>query len=270
MSLYCPQGTCYQVNGQASKPALVLIHGVGLDHTMWQAQVQALVPDYQVITYDLLGHGLSPRADAGTSLDTLAAQLLQLLNFLALDRVHLVGFSLGGLIARVVASQHNQRLNSLIIMNSVFNRGPDLSAAILERVAQVDLHGPIANIDQALERWFSPAYAQANPSYIRQLRSQVLANHQPSYSRCYRLFGEGDNVAAAQLRQITSPTLVITGELDPGSTPAMSQALAAKIAGATATIVTNARHMMPVENAAQVNQHMRDFLALHNAHTANP
>lgn len=257
-------GTHYQLYGEASKPTIVLVHGVGLDHTMWQNQVRSLALNYQVLTYDLEGHGLSSHATSKTSLASLAQQLLQLIDHLQLAKVNLVGFSLGGLVARVFATQHSQRLTSLVIMNSVFNRSTQLRLAILDRIAQVDKHGPSANIDQALERWFSPAYASANPAYMIQLRNKVLGNHQPSYSRCYRLFGEGDNAAAAQLDQISCPTLVTTGALDPGSTPAMSYALADQIATATTQIIVAARHMMPVENADLVNQCLGDFLTLHN------
>jgi len=258
------QGTHYQVHGNATQPTLVLIHGVGLDHTMWQSQVRCLALNYQVVTYDLTGHGLSHHATPETDLSTLAQQLLQLMDHLQLAKVNLVGFSLGGLVARVFATLYSQRLNSLVIMNSVFNRSAHLRSAILDRIAQVDEHGPSANIDQALERWFSPAYASANPAYMMQLRNKVLNNHRPNYSRCYRLFGEGDNAAVAQLDQICCPTLVTTGALDPGSTPAMSYALADKIALASTHIITEARHMMPVENADQVNQCLTEFLARHN------
>ena len=264
MSQHLSSSTHYQCHGDSAKPSLVFIHGVGLDHTMWQAQVATLVQHYYVITYDLIGHGQSPLAHKDTQLDDMAKQLKQLLDHLNLSQVHLVGFSLGGLIARVFATQYGHYLTSLVIMNSVFNRSPELSTAILSRVAQVDEHGPSANIDQALERWFSPAYTQHNADYIVQLRTKVLNNHLASYSRCYRLFGEGDNAAKNALHLINCPTLVITGELDPGSTPAMSDDLASYIKTAQAVSVPQARHMMPVENAALVNQYLTHFLEQHS------
>jgi len=264
LPLQMHQGTHYQMHGDATKPILVLVHGVGLDHTMWQNQVRCLALNYQVLTYDLTGHGMSHHATSETDLAALTQQLLQLMDHLQLGKVNLIGFSLGGLVARVFATLYSQRLTSLVIMNSVFNRSAHLTSAILDRIAQVDEHGPSANIDQALERWFSPAYASANPTYMMQLRNKVLNNHRPSYSRSYRLFGEGDNAAVAQLDQISCPTLVMTGALDPGSTPAMSHALADKIAMASTHIISEARHMMPVENAHQVNQCLNEFLARHN------
>ncbi|HCH32724.1 MAG TPA: alpha/beta hydrolase [Oceanospirillaceae bacterium] len=270
LPLQMHQGTHYQVFGDATKPTLVLIHGVGLDHTMWHSQVRSLGLNYQVLTYDLTGHGMSHHATSETDLASLGQQLLQLIDHLQLGKVNLVGFSLGGLVARVFATAHNERLNSLVIMNSVFNRSSQLRSAILDRIAQVEEHGPSANIDQALERWFSPEYASANPVYMMHLRDKVLNNHRPSYSRCYRLFGEGDNIALAQLEQISCPTLVMTGALDPGSTPAMSTALADKIASASTQIISEARHMMPVENADQVNQCLEQFLERHNVHHTVP
>ena len=263
MALFCPTGTHYQTFGkpQLGKNTVVFIHGVGLDLSLWQGQVDALKGEHNIITYDMLGHGLSPNAQAGISLDTLAHQLYELLDHLKLEQVHLVGFSLGGLVARVFATQYCNRLHSLTIMNSVFDRSERLRKAILKRVDDVEQYGPSANIDQALTRWFSPLYTQNNQHYITQLRASVLSNHDASYRRCYRLFGEGDNAAQGHLNKITCPTLVTTGELDPGSTPAMSHALAAQINSATVSVLANARHMMPVEKAQEVNELLQKFIS---------
>ena len=263
MDLFCPQGTHYQAFGtpQLGKSAVVFIHGVGLDLRLWQGQVEALKGEHHIITYDMLGHGLSPNAQAGISLNTLVHQLCVLLDHLKLEQVHLVGFSLGGLVARLFATQFCGRLHSLTIMNSVFDRKESLRKAILKRVDEVEQYGPSANIDQALTRWFSPLYTQNNPHYIAQLRASVLSNHDASYRRCYRLFGEGDNAVQGQLHNITCPTLVTTGELDPGSTPAMSHALAARINCATVAILPNARHMMPVEKAQEVTELLQRFIS---------
>lgn len=264
MALFCPAGTHYQVFGKPKNNTLVFIHGVGLDLNLWQHQVAGLQDHYQIITYDMLGHGLSPNAESDISLATLAQQLYDLLEFRQLKRVHLIGFSLGGLVARVFATQYPDRLQSLMIMNSVFDRSSCLRDTILKRVSEVEKHGPSANIDQALTRWFSPLYTQKHGTDLAQLKAKVLSNHAPSYSRCYRLFGEGDNVVYDQLSCISCPTLVTTGELDPGSTPAMSHALAARIPSATAVILPNARHMMPVENASEVNALLAQFISVNS------
>ena len=264
MALFCPEGTHYQVFGQPKNNTLVFIHGVGLDLNLWQHQVVGLQDQYQIITYDMLGHGLSPNADSNISLKNLAQQLYNLLEYKQLKRVHLIGFSLGGLVARVFATQYHHRLQSLIIMNSVFARTSSLRDTILKRVSEVEKYGPSANIDQALTRWFSPLYTQNHGTDLAQLKAKVLANHGPSYGHCYRLFGEGDNVAQDQLSRISCPTLVTTGELDTGSTPAMSHALASRIPLATAVILPNARHMMPVENASEVNALLAQFMSVNS------
>lgn len=262
MDLFCPQGTRYQVFGapHLGKSPMVFIHGVGLDLSLWHDQVEGLKAEHHIVTYDMLGHGLSPIAPTDISLETLAQQLLGLVDHMQLEQVHLIGFSLGGLVARVFATLHNHRLQSLTIMNSVFDRNEPLREAILKRVSNVEKHGPSANIDQALTRWFSPLYTQNHAHYLAQLKAKVLSNHGASYGRCYRLFGEGDNAAQDQLSHITCPTLVTTGELDPGSTPAMSHALAARINFAKVAILPNARHMMPVERASEVNQLLQQFI----------
>ncbi|MCO4837355.1 MAG: alpha/beta fold hydrolase [Oceanospirillaceae bacterium] len=265
MQNFCPHGTHYKTFGQIQphKPTLVFIHGVGLDLSLWEGQAKAFKDTHQVITYDMLGHGLSPHAPADITLITLAQQLHKLMVHLQLEKINLVGFSLGGLVARVFAIQHPKQLRSLCIMSSVFDRDEKLRHKILKRVNEVDINGPSANIDQALIRWFSCTYTQENAHYIASLKAKVLANHSASYRLCYRLFGEGDNVMKEHLSHISCPTLVTTGELDPGSTPTMSYALGARLPLATVSILPNARHMMPVENAHEVNQLLHQFISTH-------
>ena len=180
-----------------------------------------------------------------------------------LEKINLVGFSLGGLVACVFAIQHPKQLHSLYIMSSVFDRDEQFRQSILKRVSEVDINGPSANIDQALTHWFSRIYTQENPHYTTSLKAKVLANHVASYHLCYRLFGEGDDVMKGHLSRISCPTLVITGELDPGSTPAMSYALGAKSPLANVSILLSARHMMPVENVHEVNQFLHQFISTH-------
>ncbi len=83
---------------------IVFIHGVGLDHKMWRHQIESL-KDYSTITYDLLGHGKTPYNKEEVSLNDFSNQLVLLLKFLKIDKINLIGFSLGSLIALDFASK---------------------------------------------------------------------------------------------------------------------------------------------------------------------
>lgn len=254
-----PAGTAYQVAGQG--PAVVLIHGVGLNQHMWGGQVVGLAGQFQVITYDMLGHGDSalPPQDAG--LETYAAQLQELLDHLGLERAAVVGFSMGGLVARAFALQYPQRLGAMVILNSVFNRTPEQREGVVARTRQVAEFGPDANVEAALARWFSLEYQAASAAQIQAIRQVLSGNHPQGYLTTYALFATQDMYRADELGSIAAPTLVATGELDPGSTPEMARQLAARIPGAQVQILEEQRHMMPVESPRLVNQMLLPFLA---------
>ncbi|MDO9343514.1 alpha/beta fold hydrolase [Pseudomonas pergaminensis] len=253
-----PAGTSYLATGQGQP--VVLIHGVGLNKEMWGGQVVGLAPHYRVITYDMLGHGASPRPENGTPLLGYADQLLELLDHLQLPQATVIGFSMGGLVARAFALHYPERLKSLVVLNSVFNRSPEQRAGVIARTAQAAEHGPDANAEAALSRWFSREYQAANPAQIAALRQTLAGNDPQGYLTTYELFATQDMYRADELGNIKSPTLVATGELDPGSTPQMARQLADRIPGATVAILGEQRHMMPVESPRLVNQLLLDFL----------
>ncbi|WP_369960013.1 alpha/beta fold hydrolase [Pseudomonas benzenivorans] len=253
-----PAGTSYLATGQGQP--VVLIHGVGLNKEMWGGQIVGLAPHYRVIAYDMLGHGASPRPASGTGLVGYAEQLLELLDHLELAQASIIGFSMGGLIARAFALHYPQRTGGLVVLNSVFNRSPEQSAGVIERARQVAEHGPNANAEAALARWFSREYQAANPAQIAALRQTLASNDPQGYLTTYELFATQDMYRADALHGIRVPALIATGELDPGSTPQMARELAARIPGAEVAVLAEQRHMMPVESPRLVNQLLLDFL----------
>lgn len=253
-----PAGTSYLATGEGHP--VVLIHGVGLNKEMWGGQVVGLAPHYRVIAYDMLGHGASPRPAADTGLLGYAEQLHELLAHLGLPQATVIGFSMGGLVARAFALHFPQQLSAMVVLNSVFNRSAEQRAGVIARTAQAAEHGPDANAAEALSRWFSREYQAANPAQIAAIR-QVLAENDPQgYLTTYTLFATQDMYRADDLGNINAPTLIATGELDPGSTPEMARQLAARIPGAEVAILAEQRHMMPVESPRLVNQVLLDFL----------
>lgn len=253
-----PAGTSYLATGQGQP--VVLIHGVGLNKEMWGGQVVGLATNYRVITYDMLGHGASPRPAAGTPLLGYADQLLELLDHLQLPQATVIGFSMGGLVARAFALHYPERLQGLVVLNSVFNRSAEQRAGVIARTAQAAEHGPDANAEAALSRWFSREYQAANPAQIAALRETLAGNDPQGYLTTYELFATQDMYRADDLKGLRTPTLVATGELDPGSTPEMARQLADRIPGATVAVLVEQRHMMPVESPRLVNQLLLGFL----------
>lgn len=253
-----PTGTSYLTTGQGHP--VVLIHGVGLNKEMWGGQIVGLAPHFQVIAYDMLGHGASPRPRSDTVLADYARQLKELLDHLQLPRATIIGFSMGGLVARAFALLYPESLEGLVILNSVFNRSAEQRAGVIERTQQAAEHGPDANAEAALTRWFSREYRAANPAQIAAIQKVLAGNDPQGYLTTYALFATQDMYRAEDLGSIRVPSLIATGELDPGSTPEMARELAERIPGAQLVILKEQRHMMPVESPRLVNRMLLDFL----------
>ena len=113
--------TFYLLNQTDKKIPIVFIHGVGLTHEIWQPQLD-FFRDKTTISYDILGHGKTPLNKSNINFDDFSEQLINLINELKFDKIHLIGFSIGSLIARNFATKYNNRLKSLTLLCSIFKR----------------------------------------------------------------------------------------------------------------------------------------------------
>jgi len=250
--------TAYQLQG--SGPAVALIHGLGLNGAMWQWQLPALTPHFQVLTYDLLGHGASAKPAVSPCLAMFSEQLLQLLDSCRMERAAIVGFSLGGMIARRFALEHPDRLSALAILHSAHARTPAEREAVRARARQVQASGPSSTVDAALERWFSAGFRAGNPEMMALVRGWILANDPMVYPGIYRVLADGETELGDSIGRISCPALVMTGEEDSGNTPEMAREMAALIPGARAVILPGLRHMALAEAPAAVNEPLVTFL----------
>ena len=250
-------GTCACTMGAG--PALVFLHGVGLNQAIWAEQVKAFASSQRVITYDLLGHGRSASVSENATLKDWVLQLENLTRDLKLDRFSLVGFSFGGMVAQAYAAEHADRIETLVLMSTVYDRNGAERAAVLARLEKAQKDGPLAIISAALSRWFSSDFAASNPDVMHNYEALLKKNNATSFLAAYKCFATGDQELMGRLSSFSRPTLVMTGELDGGSTPDMARRLAATIPAAHCSILPRARHMMPVELPDEVNSVLRRF-----------
>ena len=255
-----PDGTGFDIYGPLDAPAVVLIHGLGLNRAVWDLTQPALAPQYRVLRHDLLGHGQTPGPDDRPSLALLTRQLAALMDYLHLSGAALVGFSLGGMIARHFAQTHPDRVTALALLHTPHRRTAEAQAAIAARVVQARTQGPAATVEAALVRWFTDAFRAANPAMMDRVRAWVLANNPATFPDYYRVLVEEVDAVAAPNPPLTCPTLVVTGDEDHGNGPEMTHAIAAEIPGARTLILKGLRHMALMEAPAAVNIPLRAFL----------
>ncbi len=255
------QGTGYRLTANESKPLVVLIHGVGLNQDMWRPWRSILEPNFCLLTFDILGHGQSHNPAGNRDVVDFANQLHALLTHLRADRFALVGFSLGALIGQAFASLYSERLTHLVLLHSVYQRTEEQRKAVCERYQITREQGPMATVEIAIERWFSEPYRKANAGKMNQLRKVFSSHTGDGYLKAYALFCNADTAMKPHpLARIKCPTLVITGNEDVGSTPAMSKALARDLPDAELIINTAQRHMAVAEFPDLMANQVHSFL----------
>ena len=229
---------------------LVLLHGVGLDHMMWDAVVKSL-PHRRTITYDLIGHGRAAAPAGPYTLETFVDQLAIIVDSLDTD-IDLVGFSMGALIAQGFALRGSGTLRTMVLLNGVHERTDAERQAIVDRVTDVREGRFAASVEPALQRWFTPAFADTHPDIVDDVRQRLLGNDQRSYADAYEVFATADAALGSRVAEITTPTLVVTGGDDQRSTTAMTEALAAVLPQGRSLILPGLRHLTPLEAPAEV------------------
>lgn len=252
--------TVFELHGPEDAPVVALIHGLGLNRHTFRDHIPALAEAFRVLSYDLYGHGESPLPPETPTLTTYSDQLRNLLGELGIARAHLVGFSLGGMINRRVAADHAEVVESLVILNSPHERSPEAQELVEQRARDSAAAGPGANIQQTLERWFTPRYLADQPERVAEIRDWVLSNEPQTYADCRFVLANGVIELIRPEPPITHPTLVMTCENDSGSTPTMTHSIASEITDAQTIVVPDLQHLGLIEQPQLFTEPILDFL----------
>lgn len=240
---------------------VLLIHGVGADLESWDGVLSHLSSDLRYIRYDQRGHGQSRRTPGPYTLDDLIGDSVALLDHLGLERVSVIGFSLGGLVAQALALFHPDRVQSLTLISTVAGRTSDEKARVNERAETLSQEGATTHLANAVDRWFTPEFAAAHPEVLEARRQKSLQNDPDCYVAAYRVLAGSD--LGGQLQRIAVPTLIMTGEKDIGSNPRMSEFIHAQIPGSELHILPGLKHSVLLEAPDQIGGLIDPFLAAH-------
>ena len=257
-TFYTKDGTAFKTYGDKAS-SLIFIHGVGMRGDVWTPQVEYFSNDYQVITYDFLGHGESPLPPEEPILDHYVEQLNNLLKHLDLSLISLVGHSMGALISVAFAIRYPDKVKALVPINIAFNRSKEAQKRVLNRANKILQTNKILNIEQTLERWFKNKTSTDDLKRIDKVRNWLANTSPQGYGRAYRLFALSDKVFLNKLSRLSPPVLYLTGEEDPNSTPAMSQQMAEETPNGSSNSLIGEAHMMSYIAADKVNPIIEQF-----------
>ena len=248
-------GTFYIYNKKEQSIPIVFIHGVGLTYEIWQPQLN-FFKDRSTLSYDILGHGKTPLNKQDISFDDFSDQLINLIDELKIDKIHLIGFSIGSLIARNFAEKFNDRLQSLTLLGSIYKRSEQQQKIVIARFNQAKQELKLSK--QALKRWFTDKYLENNPNTYEKISTILASNNMANFLKVYELFVRHKN--DEDFEKIKANTLVMTGEYDVGSTIDMSQELSKVIKNSELKIVKDGKHLCGIECADDVNLTIKNFI----------
>jgi 3-oxoadipate enol-lactonase len=248
----------YTLQGPATAPVLVLSNSLGTTMSMWDAQADALAPDYRVLRYDTRGHGGSGvGADpaGGYTLAELGGDVLRLLDGLAIGRAHFCGISMGGLTGLWLGVHAGDRLHKLVVANSAARIGA--TQVWRERAALVRSSGMDQVADGAAGRWFTPGYAAGAPQVVGGLIEDLRRTTPAGYAACCLALAAAD--LSDKIEAIGTPTLMVAGARDPVTTVADADFLHKRIPGA-AMVTLQASHLSNIEAADAFTKALHAFL----------
>ena len=249
----------YLVTGEG--PAVVLVHGFGLDLRMWDAQAEYLSARYQVVRYDCRGFGASGPFDPAVAY-THAGDLLALLDHLGIDQAVLAGLSFGGRVVLQTALAAPDRVRGLALLDAVLDGvpwDPESDAAIGRAVQLSRTHGMLAG----REAWLAhPLFTAArNQPVIADRLAAMVSGYPGQHWIGHDPHEPDERPVIDALADLTMPALVLVGELDVPGFREMAAVLARRIPGARYQVVPGASHMVNMEQPAVVHELLAEFLA---------
>jgi 3-oxoadipate enol-lactonase len=244
-----------------SGPAVVLLHGFPLDRSMWNEQVPALAERYRTIVPDLRGHGETDAPPGPFTMEQHVADVVALLDRLGLERVALVGLSMGGYITMNFLARHPERVWAVVLADTRPQEdGPETKQVRAAQARLVQTEGLEPFIEQQVPRMFAAATLHDRPDLADRYREIVRRGRPNAVAAAL------DGLAArpdttATLRTLACPALVIVGAEDVATPAADSHLMAELIPNARLEVIEGVGHMSNMEAPERFNAALLSFLA---------
>ena len=246
----------YSVAGNG--PALILVHGIGAARNTWKKALPVLTQHFTVVTYDLRGHGASPKPDGEFGLDELVADLERVRELCGFDSVHIAGHSLGGMIGPAYAYKYPQRVKSLGVLSTAAFRTDEDSTKVWAVVKAMEDKG-IANVLPTLtDRWFTDAFIESYPEVVENRLKQVIETDKDVFLNVFRIYAGTE--MQPWLHKVQTPALVLTGENDGGCNPRLNKLIAEALQNSELLILPELKHSILLEAGDKVAEQLVRFI----------
>lgn len=249
----------YSIDG--SGPPLFMVHGIGGRRSGWDDIVAHLKDDFTCIRYDLRGHGKSPVPPVPYSLDELVEDLEALRARLGIEKAHIIGHSLGGMIGPAYARSFPDRVLTLGLLSTAAGRTAEDAAKVKGVVSAMEEKGIPNILETLVDRWFTDDFLAKHQDLVDARLKEVLATPAEVFLSVFRVYASTE--MGPWLRQITCPCLVLTGELDGGCNPRLNRFIAGELPDSELVILPGLKHSILKEAAGAVADNVRRFIQAH-------
>ena len=233
---------------------MLFLHGIRGNRRNWAGQVEFFSQHrFKAAAWDARGYGDSDDYEGTLQFEYFTGDVLRVAEYFKVKKLHLVGLSMGGRIARNVALRAPERLHSLVLIST----NPGFAALSSDAVKRF-ITERRSRTPQSLRRLLG---SRPNHAAYQELLDSVSRIHEASYQKTLEASVAQDR--AAPIEQIRVPTLIIAGEEDTVYPPELAQEMARRIPGAELMMFERTGHLANLEEPARFNQAVLDFLSRH-------
>jgi len=250
----------YEVDGDSAKPCLALSNSLGTNLHLWDRVVPVLAPHFRLLRYDTRGHGRSSSPPTPWTIQSLASDVLCLLDHLMIRRCSFCGISLGGMTGMGLGIHAPERIEKLVLANTGARIGT--REGWNDRIRSVQSEGLEAISGPILERWFTPEFRRACPAEVEAMRAMLVGTPAEGYAGCSAAIRDAN--LTADLHRINAQVLVVAGTHDL-STPLSDSRVLCQAIPRSRCITLTAAHLSPVEQPEEFATAVISFLRCEEA-----
>jgi pimeloyl-ACP methyl ester carboxylesterase len=254
----------YEIHGPPEAPPLVLIGGWASYRWIWFRQVPAFKEKYRCVVFDNRGAGRSSKPDQPYSIQMFADDTVGLMDALEIGDAHILGISMGGLIAQQIAISYPEKTRSLIVVSSHFGGLNQIHMDDRTMAMLIALPTETISKEQAREMrykaTFSAEFLNTNKAVLEQIDKWAEKYPTPVFAQVHQSTAVGEFDSESELKQISAPTLVVHGDSDLAVPTKNGEMIASKIPNSQLVLIEGGSHFSIVERYAEFNNAVMSFL----------
>jgi len=254
----------YEIHGPPDAPPLVLIGGWASYRWIWFRQVPALKEKYKCIVFDNRGAGKSSKPDIPYTMEMFAADTVGLMDALDIETAHVLGISMGGLIAQQVAISYPDKVRSLILVSTHFGGPNNIPMDDRTMALLVALPTETISREQAREMryraTFSEEFLRENRDVLDKIDEWAEKHPTPLFAQVHQSAAVGDFDAENDVKNITAPTLIIHGDSDRAVPTENGKLLDNSIPHSRLSLIEGGSHFSIIEKYEEFNKTVLDFI----------